>query len=389
MFTQRHPTSLPAVLGQPNTGTTPSDTMIFGIRIGHGVRIQCLLLAGALPGSRVVFREDLLSEAGLQTQTRLRSFFLADPGNSHRYFADPATAAGFKLHYDPALLLALRAELAANPPRRVVFFDHSFLSEVMPQIADLIAGAELHHVEPDRRPQKQGGAGDWLDFSGLPLPVQVHYPTELRPARLTFRYTAPELRKLPHGLRELDYVAHGGGWAMGDFRERLTQLRGRGAILLPRDRALAEAATILPRARLFHDVEVGADRFAQLAEVTAEGTRLHAAAPHHGALQVIARARAIVSKPGGGSVVDAYLAGTPILYLDPISLYEQGNAEFIEATGIGMSLERFMAAGQDPVLLERCASRLHRLVQGVPTLHSLFSGADAAVPAPRRAMAAG
>ena len=111
--------------------------------------------------------------------------------------------------------------------------------------------------------------------------------------------------------------------------------------------------------------------------------------PYHGALDVIARSRALVSKPGGATVVDSYLAQTPVLFLDPISLYEQGNAEFIVQSGIGMRLSDFLAKGADPALLESCVANLAKLIEGVPTLESLFQTLPAAPAQERRAAAAG
>ena len=88
-------------------------------------------------------------------------------------------------------------------------------------------------------------------------------------------------------------------------------------------------------------------------------------------------------------MVDSYLAQTPILFLDPISLYEQGNAQFIEQSGIGMRLSDFLAKGSDPALLTACAANLARLIDGVPTLESLFALPGTVEIAPRRAAAAG
>lgn len=368
------------------------ETLIVGMRVGHGVRIQCLLMAKALKGgARLIYREDLLTPAGRQMFQDMRKWFLADPANAARYYADHAVQDLWRPEYSPEALHRLRAELMASPPRRVIFFEPSTMEEVIAQVGDLLDGVDLQYVDPDRRPIDDEGR-DLLDFSLLSQRVTVHYTVNANPARLTCRHSAPQLQVLAPADREFDFVTHGGGWAMGDFRQVLNQLPGSAAILLPRDRAMAEKDALLPRAALFFDIELGAEssaEFARLAQVTETGYRILPPMAHHGSLNVISRSRALVSKPGGATVVDSYLAQTPVLYLDPISLYEQGNAEFIEQTGIGMRLQDFLARGADPDLLARCSDNLARLVQGVPTLESLFSQEPVSKSAPRRAAAAG
>ena len=376
-----------ALLAQPLP-----DTLIVGMRVGHGVRIQCLLLAKALKGgARLIYREDLLTAAGRQTVQDMRAWFLADPKNSALYYADEAVQKRWKTEYAPEAIGRLRTELLISPPRRVIFFEPSTMEEVIGHVGDLLPGVDLQYVDPDRRPITATGA-DLLDFSSIPLPLTINYPVDANPARLTCRHSAPSLQIRPFDAREFAFVTHGGGWAMGDFRSVLTQLPGPAAILLPRDRAMAEKDDLLPRASLFFDIDLGTDaacEFARLAQVTETGYRILPPMPHHGALDVIARSRAIVSKPGGATVVDSYLAQTPVLFLDPISQYEQGNAEFIQQSGIGMRLSDFLAKGADPALLQTCAANLARLIDGVPTLESLFSLKDSARSVPRRAAAAG
>jgi hypothetical protein len=372
--------------------TALPQTLIVGMRVGHGVRIQCLLMAKSLRGgARLIYREDLLTPAGQQMFKDMRAWFLADPKNSALYYADHAVQEQWRPEYSADALSRLRMELMTNPPRRVIFFEPSTMEEVIEHVGDLLEGVDLQYVDPDRRPITEDGA-DMLDFSAIQLPITVHYPVDANPARLTCRHSAPSLRLRPYDEREFSFVSHGGGWAMGSFRDVLDVLPGPAAILLPRDRAAAEKEALLPRASLFFDIELGAERsaeFARLAQITDTGYRILPPMAHHGALDVISRSRAIVSKPGGATVVDSYLAQTPILFLDPISKYEQGNAEFVVQSGIGLRLEDYLAKGADPGLLRACADNLARLIDGVPTLGSLFDHADILPMAPRRAAAAG
>ena len=381
----------PVTFSLVNENAQP-QTLIVGMRVGHGVRIQCLLMAKAMRGgARLIYREDLLTAAGRQMYQDMRAWFLADPQNSVDYYADHDVQDRWRPEYSAEAIGQLRSDLIRNPPRRVIFFEPSTMEEVIGQVADLLEGVDLQYVDPDRRPIDGAGA-DLLDFSGLALPVTVNYPVDANPARLTCRHSVSGLDLQPHAKREFAFVTHGGGWAMGGFRGVLDLLPGPAAILLPRERALAESEALLPRASLFFDIDLGSEgaaEFSRLAQITETGYRILPPMPYHGALDVIARSRALVSKPGGATVVDSYLAQTPVLFLDPISLYEQGNAEFIVQSGIGMRLSDFLAKGADPALLESCVANLAKLIEGVPTLESLFQTLPAAPAQERRAAAAG
>ena len=148
------------------------DTLIVGMRVGHGVRIQCLLLAKALKGgARLIYREDLLTAAGRQTVQDMRAWFLADPKNSALYYSDEAVQKRWKTEYAADALGRLRTELLINPPRRVIFFEPSTMEEVIGHVGDLLHGVDLQYVDPDRRPITAGGE-DLLDFSSIPLPLR-------------------------------------------------------------------------------------------------------------------------------------------------------------------------------------------------------------------------
>ncbi|MGQ0611006.1 MAG: hypothetical protein ACT4N9_07885 [Paracoccaceae bacterium] len=295
-------TSSPAVY---LPSTAPSDhprTIIFGMRVGHGVRIQCLLMAKAIRGgARIIYREDLLTAAGRQMYQDMRAWFLADPANSVLYYADHEVQERWRPEYSPEALNRLRGEILANPPRRVVFLEPSTMEEVIGHLGGLLEGVDLQYIDPDRRPVDESGK-DLLDFSHLPLPMSVNYPVDARPARLSCRHSAPSLRVRPYDQRDFAFATHDGGWAMGNFRDVLDLLPGPAAILLPRERAVAEKEALLPRASLFFDIESAASEpgeFARLAEVTQTGYRILPPMQHHGSLEVIARSRALVSKPGG------------------------------------------------------------------------------------------
>ncbi|WP_232055842.1 hypothetical protein [Paenibacillus alvei] len=58
--------------------------------------------------------------------------------------------------------------------------------------------------------------------------------------------------------------------------------------------------------------------------------------------EVIRNSLAIVSKPGGGTLIDSLSSATPLIYLEPFGEHERANAELWEQLGFGISYERWL-----------------------------------------------
>ena len=73
---------------------------------------------------------------------------------------------------------------------------------------------------------------------------------------------------------------------------------------------------------------------------------------YHELFDVIRQSKAIISKPGGGTLIDSLASGTPIILLEPYGYAEQSNAEIWEYLGYGISYDRWKEINYDYQILE-------------------------------------
>ncbi|MDP3135850.1 MAG: hypothetical protein Q8N17_05895 [Burkholderiaceae bacterium] len=171
---------------------------------------------------------------------------------------------------------------------------------------------------------------------------------------------------LPWDAREDRLLAHGGGWGIGTYREWLDAL---AATPFEIDTVVHEAAEATernsggrcfmmdPQWQPWRRDGAGELGFPPMGLVE-DGVLRHVETldDHHALHQVIRSARAIVSKPGGCTLIDSLAAATPVVLLEPYGPAEQANADIWQALGYGISMADWRASGFSAAILER----LHR-----------------------------
>jgi hypothetical protein len=151
-------------------------------------------------------------------------------------------------------------------------------------------------------------------------------------------------------------VTHGGGWGLGTYRERLPELESRGFALdvVVRDPGEADGGggstryfMVDPEWRAWEEETCRFPPFGALGE--ASGFRRRG--DQHEIFDLIGAARAIVSKPGGGTLIDSLASATPVVLLEPYGYAEEANAAVWEALGLGVRWERWRESGFSAELL--------------------------------------
>lgn len=173
----------------------------------------------------------------------------------------------------------------------------------------------------------------------------------------------------PYEARAERLVVHGGGWAIGTFAQVLPELARSGLaidLLAPRhadlaagDRHFTPDPSWQPWQRDAH----GELSFPSLWERDHELPHAHFPSAH----TLVREARAIVSKPGGGTLIDSLAAATPVVLLEPYGEAEAQSGALWEQLGFGIRLERWRATGFDPAVL----GALHRNLLAVSPRQSL------------------
>lgn len=171
--------------------------------------------------------------------------------------------------------------------------------------------------------------------------------------QLEWQIPVSEQPPMPHEARADRLVVHGGGWAIGTFEQVLPELaRTRHAVDLlgpqdwsgrrAQDRHFAPDPTWVPWQRNDGELSFPALR-------GSEGWLPNQHYPSaHG---LVREARAIVSKPGGGTLIDSLAAATPVVLLEPYGEAEARSGALWEELGFGIRFERWRETGFDPDVL--------------------------------------
>jgi hypothetical protein len=182
------------------------------------------------------------------------------------------------------------------------------------------------------------------------------------------RLAVPAGAPLPFAERTRRLVAHGGGWGLGTYSDVLTELSLAGYMLDvlgpgsadwdgrgPLDRRYVSNPEWHPWLRN----AAGDLTFPPLGEVRPDGEVCYRSEPTFPAAHLNVReAMAVVSKPGGGTLLDSLAAATPVVLLTPWGKPEAKNGALWEELGFGIAYERWRRTGFDHGVLEGFHHRL-------------------------------
>jgi hypothetical protein len=181
--------------------------------------------------------------------------------------------------------------------------------------------------------------------------------------RLCYRLDVSGEPPLAWGERSGRLLAHGGGWGMGTYRERIRPLQERQ---LPLDVLCYEPSELTPghdaTGHYYLDPDwfpwtPGDCLFPRLGQVDGSGSIRYTSNPEYPELfRVIRRALAMISKPGGGTLIDSLAAATPLILLEPFGDYERKNGLLWKHLGFAIDFDDWFAGGCQTEVLEA----LHR-----------------------------
>jgi hypothetical protein len=175
----------------------------------------------------------------------------------------------------------------------------------------------------------------------------------------TIRVSSAE--PVPWPARVPRFLVHGGGWGMGTYARHAADLSARGLAL---DVVVYEAADLTGRidGNRYFMIDPGwqpwhDEGFPPFGEVAGDGTvDYRRGDEHHDSFHLARTSLAMISKPGGGTLMDSLSAATPVVLLEPFGAHEARNAELWQRLGFGISLAGWAACDYSPEPL----ARLHR-----------------------------
>lgn len=186
--------------------------------------------------------------------------------------------------------------------------------------------------------------------------------------RLIYELPVTDQPAIPYAQRSQRCVIHGGGWGIGTYQDRSSELEEQGILLDIVAYYVEEAAKGQSNIRYFmvdpewlpwsknqgdqHD-------FPPFGEVTdSTNKRFQTKADHHCFYDLARQSKAIISKPGGGTLIDSLSSATPVILLEPYGYAEEKNAAVWEYLGYGISYERWKATNYSFDVLEQLHQNL-------------------------------
>ncbi|WP_018680214.1 hypothetical protein [Actinokineospora enzanensis] len=330
--------------------------------VALGVHVPGLLLADRLreQGCRaeVSVIERLLPAGKLATTADMkwafhRDFRLAKAG--HRLATDPAAAA------DEQAVRTLLERWQRDGVTRIVVWSGFWLPIVRRYVStyDSSVHVDICHIDSMVSPSFRRGGDIEADhvfmIDGTHRSIPCSVPVSPRPP-------------LPWPDRERLY-AHGGGWGMGTYREPIADLAAHGFAL---DILAYEPGDIgeLPDARYFmmdpdwHPwFDNGYPPFGEVRDGAIQYTR---GSGSPGSFELTRSAMAMVSKPGGGTLLDSLWSATPVVLLEPLGEAEACNAGLWQELGFGVSYADWRATDHSVDVLRRLHENLMRALPDIP-----------------------
>jgi hypothetical protein len=179
--------------------------------------------------------------------------------------------------------------------------------------------------------------------------------------KLVYELPVTTEQPIPYQDRANRFVIHGGGWGIGTYTSKIAELSEREIHLDIVAYEVAESIQNNPNNRYFM-VDPTWSPWLQNKNDPPEFPPFGAIdnppnfknrAEYHELFDVIRQSKAIISKPGGGTLIDSLASATPIILLEPYGYAEQSNSDIWEYLGYGISYEKWKEMNYDLDILTK------------------------------------
>jgi hypothetical protein len=180
--------------------------------------------------------------------------------------------------------------------------------------------------------------------------------------RLNYEVPVTDQKPLSYSQRNHRFVIHGGGWGMGTYNSKISELESKGCKLdivayYPEEIGPGKEHRyfmIDPGWAPWMKNKNGRHEFPPMAEIKpGEIANYKNKECYHELFDTIREAKAIVSKPGGSTLADSLASATPIIMLAPFGEAEDKNAKIWEYLGFGISYENWKKSDFSMDILEK------------------------------------
>jgi hypothetical protein len=174
----------------------------------------------------------------------------------------------------------------------------------------------------------------------------------------------PEITPLPYSERTQNVTMHGGGWDLGDFTSKTAQFTDTYHVnLIVNDRKELSDENVTLYANQPKWNPLYANGFPPFGSIDTAHANYE---KHPGILTVLAQSKAIVSKPGGMTLMDSLISETPLIFLKSVGKNENSNQQLWENLQLGISLETWLQSEEKEAILDEMQARIVALKTKTP-----------------------
>lgn len=191
---------------------------------------------------------------------------------------------------------------------------------------------------------------------------------------------------IPWEQRHERIMVHGGGWGMGTYQKSIPVLEFNGFRLDILTYQSTEIDHSKTKNRYYlvnpdwNPWEKGADgnyTYPPVSEVLPGQEMIyHMGDEHHRLFDIFKANYAVVSKPGGSSLMDSLNSATPIVFMDPFGDYETKNAELWVSLGLGIYWNDWKESDFNLDKLKKCHENLLNYWHKLPDYLDVLTGME-------------
>ena len=185
---------------------------------------------------------------------------------------------------------------------------------------------------------------------------------------LNYQLCVSDTDPVPYSQRNERFLIHGGGWGVGTYKNKILELADRRInldIIVYEQQDLENRIEqnryfmIDPTWKPWSKDQNGKHQFPPFGEVDENKTvKFQNSQPYPEVYRLIQQSRGIISKPGGGTLIDSLSAATPLVLLSPYGDYENSNKLLWEYLGFGICYEKWAESGYSGEILEKLHQNL-------------------------------
>jgi len=340
--------------------------------VGLGLYIPALLIERQLRARQIAVEVEVLEAHYTANHQRAH---LANRDAHHASFAlaqlAHRMARGVEHCFDEAGVEALLSRWRAQDRRRFIVWA-GFWLPLLKRYRAMLSGKSLH---VDRCRIDAVVSASFKVHPDLDVQGREVWLWNASPRRLVHEIPVGDAPPIPFTARADRIVVHGGGWGIGTYREvvpALGQTRyGLDLVIhdvreAPCQRNGDRALMLDPSWKPMYSGPANPATFPPMIEMSGQTPgRVVSKSDYHALHDAIRASKAIVSKPGGCTLIDSLAAATPVVLLEPYGYAEESNAALWEYLGFGISYAAWRETDYAPAVLARLQANILNRTRGI------------------------